>query len=78
MTATAREVVEQVRPHDLRPGDRIVVAGEVRRVLVAALPSFTDRSHRMVAVTDQGRVSWSLDAARWPCVDRVVSDRRVA
>lgn len=72
-------VTEMVRPHDLRVGDRIVVAGEIRTIEVEPLPSRSGRRHLMLAGTDLGQVSWSLEASTWPCVERVaVADRQVA
>ena len=72
--------VERVRPHDLRVGDRIVVAGEVRTVACRPLPQLSDRRQRLVVDTDLGVVSWSIAEAQWPQVERLVatSDRRVA
>lgn len=71
MTSATETATEMVRPHDLREGDRIRVAGETRTITVAPLPCLDGRRHLLVAGTDQGRVSWSLAAAQWACVERV-------
>lgn len=70
--------VEMVRPHDLRPGDRIVVAGEVRTVTSRPLPQVDDRRHRLVVTTDLGLVSWTVAEATYPQVERITRPDRQA
>lgn len=69
-----------VRPHDLRPGDRIRGAGEVRTVQSRPLPQLSARRQRLVVLTDLGRVSWSIAESVYPQVERLerAGDRRVA
>lgn len=58
-----------IRPHDIRPGMRIVLPGGVRTAESHPMPVTGHRcEHRICVLTDAGPVTWSLETARYDCV----------